>query len=485
MIVFYLSKRSLIMYSNLVQINSHVKKKNTYWIRSLKIACLFLIIQGSHTNVHSAETVTWLFGSVASSLGGYLVPESLKETFIQYASYVMGEKKQYTEQFNEFTANRRMGNLSDLYSKNTNEIKDRLLKNFPIPHSEDKKSLRAFSYKKCAEYVTSWEDLYQNYVLAILRKDYSDALKHQMETVIEEIVKLDLKQLQEKAKGTRTEEDDQNEMIIFLNKKKLNICANIYAKYHYDRDGGLWDKGRTSWNSKSDRYKFWGTRRIPPVSERENSTYINEILNNDNEISVRANPVLDIYKEVIAFIKLEDALFFEDFDNNVALYRKKYLEYFNSHATATPLLDPTLEEYTNFLMSNNKLSKRHTQSSQDGSASFPLLTPISAPIPINGSDNALGNYLKDCTPNQSFSAHQDALFSLFPTQEVPKTIAQTILEKEKANHSKESSGTTDESDDASGTYSESQTSSEGTDDSKTGSGELWGSNVMNNGQEGD
>lgn len=474
------------MYYNLIQINSHVKKKNTYWISSLKIAFLSFVLQGNHANVHGAETAGWLLTSVGSSIAGYFVPDSVKETVVQYASWITGEEKKYTEQFNEFTANRRMGDLSDLYSKSADEIKFRLLKNFPVPKLEDTKSLKSFPYTKCTQYVTSWELLYQNYVLAILRKDYSDALKHKMETVIEEIKKLDLKQLQEKTKGTRTEEDDQREMISFLEKKKLNICANIYAKYHYERDGGLWDKGKTSMNSKAARKKFWGTRGIPAVIERENPTYINDILNSGDEISVRANPILEIYKEVITFIKLEDALFFEDFDNNVALYRNKYLEFFNSHATATPLMDPTLVEYTNFLMSNNKMSKRHTQSSQDGSASFPLLTPTSAPIPITGLDNALGSYLKGCTPTQSFSAQQDPLFPLFPTQEVPKTITQTILEKEKANHSKESSGSTDESsDNSSETHSQSQTSSHGTDDSQTGSGDFWESNTVNNGQFGD
>jgi len=468
-------------------VHDNTKKKSISWKGSLKFALLLTVIDGGNTNVQSMELAGWVLTSVGGSIGSYLVPESVKETVTQYASWIIGEEKKYTEQFNEFTANRRIGDLNDLYAKNAAEIKGRLLKNFPIPKSDDNKS---FSYTKCTQYISSWEQLYQTYVLALLRKDYVDALKLKMETTIDEIRKLDLKQLEENTKGTHTEEDDQKEIIEFLKKKNLNICANFYAKYRYDRKGGLFDKGKTSWNSKAARKKFWGTSTIPAVDERENSSYINEILNSDNEISVIANPVLEIYKEIINFITMENALFFENFEGNRDIYRNKYLEFFNLYANPTPLMDPTLSEYINFLKPNDKIPKRRTKGSQDGSASFTMLTPpipanlttttttTTLPIPIPIPDNALGTYLKDCTPTQSYSA-QDPLLSIFAPHEAPKSISQAILEKEQGNNSRESGRSSEETSEYSSEDSlEKNHSSNGSEESSNPLRNYWNSDMM-------
>lgn len=425
-------------------------QKSIQWKASLKIGLIFTLIQSGSGNVQAMEIAGWIGGSVANYFGPKVV---------EYASFLYGGKKKYTEQYNEFVSSRDREELRKLTLKNLNEIKARLETNYQIPNL---KKTPEFAISDCKKLVMQGNKIQLKYALAILKIDFVESLMTLFNIKIEEITKLDVSPIGGITNDPIKEEQNKAKIVKYLEHKRINLIAILCAKYEFERIGyGPVNRFLTTAISKRNRYKELGVIFKPTVTTRDDPEEIEEILNSEQQIAVKANLILKFYEPTINFINAKDSEILKSTTHNILYYKSEFYKFYNNKPTKIPLTDPLLSEYEIYLntvstTSPDVSSKRHTKGSQDASASFTMLTPpipanttSTMPISISPTDattkTPLATYLNNCTPSQSYSASaQDPFGSLFAPQSSSLGIPQSILEQEQSNHSKESSRSRDE-----------------------------------------
>lgn len=367
--------------------------KYQFMRKKIKMGIFFICVGFMGEKSYGGEQIAYWAGSYIFSC----MPETVQQTAKAVKNFTVGKPKTYPELFKEFVFNREVTKLNDLVIAKVESIEQELYKKFPISISGTLNT-RYFSVKECRDLLDKADKSLKSYALAILRLDYVDAIKRELDNAYTAVEKLDVESV-----GSSNKLDNdirilwKKETLDFLEKMKRNLCAELYVSYEYDREGGAWDRHSRHEEVGKARKKYWKFRdnseSIPTPTRNEISETMKNVLETDNAISAilyNQSGEFDLlrkYKETIEFIqKLECDIIGPEIKDGLNSYRQQYQKFFKFSATEIKYNADFISTYYDFIDHYEKqypsksvpirINQRQTRSSHEGgdsvnSSSYP------------------------------------------------------------------------------------------------------------------
>lgn len=353
----------------------------------MKKAMVFLCLGFINGKVYGMEQV---FSWVATTAMRY-ASDNLPTIVSEGKDFLYGRPKTYEEQFKEHVFNREHEKLQTLVAKKVDGMKQELDRKFPGLGGGVSRS-SYFSAAECRESLNKMEGILRSYALSLLKMDYVDATKRELERAIIDINALEIKP-DEDNYHLKTERKEKT--VAFLESQRKNLCAYLYTRYTYKREGGCNNRRQRHEEVQRNRLAYWGFNDIPSPTREEIPDIIKKLLNEDNSISaiLRSDKggILPKSEKTIRFIlKLDSDVFAPDNQKGLEFYKKQYQDFFGFVPTEVKYEASFIQVY---YRSVNQYERPFSSQPQLGSA-------IKHPSRLSDGEGSVNNNSASYSPSQ-------------------------------------------------------------------------------------